>query len=273
MFTAGCDIINPQEKVPTYLHIDSFNFVSTDPARHGSISNKITSVWVYYDNVQVGVFDLPANVPVIAEGTRVVQLRAGISYNGMNNYQIRYPFYTFDSMSVTADPGKVKNVSPKTQYSNSVKFEWKEDFETGNSFRKVDDGLETDTSIVRTTDGGRVFEGAAAGFIYVDDQHANSQNISNNSFPYASGDVFLELNYKCNIPFEVGLQTTISGGIIVYDYFGGINAKEEWNKIYINLAQFMSENKGNEYRIMIKANKGSKTNGYVLLDNLKVVSF
>src|SRR5690348_12276879 len=62
MSMQNCNTINPRETTPTYIHIDSFR---TKPG----FSHKITAVWVYYNNSPVGVFDLPATIPVMASGT------------------------------------------------------------------------------------------------------------------------------------------------------------------------------------------------------------
>src|SRR3954469_7333951 len=89
----GCNIINPAEPTPTYVHIDSFNMQGNVNVT-GTNSHKITNVWVYYNNHSMGVFNLPVTVPIITEGTNgVLRLQPGIDANGFSTIEIPYPFY------------------------------------------------------------------------------------------------------------------------------------------------------------------------------------
>ena len=59
----GCNIINPHEQTPTYIHVDSFVF-QYNSAVPFTTSHDIRTVWAYYNNNPVGTFDLPATFPV-----------------------------------------------------------------------------------------------------------------------------------------------------------------------------------------------------------------
>jgi hypothetical protein len=80
----GCNAINPAEKVPTYIQIDSVQVLNMVPAKHGSVSHKITDVWVYYNLQLLGAFELPAKIPVLADGKGQLQVVAGIWDNGLS---------------------------------------------------------------------------------------------------------------------------------------------------------------------------------------------
>ena len=56
----ACNLINPKEQVPTYLHLDRFTFSNPDSSYTGSSSHDIPSAWVYVNDQPVGTFDLPA---------------------------------------------------------------------------------------------------------------------------------------------------------------------------------------------------------------------
>lgn len=45
--STACNIVNPAESVPTYIIIDSVRLNPTLAEKHGSVSHKITDVWVY----------------------------------------------------------------------------------------------------------------------------------------------------------------------------------------------------------------------------------
>lgn len=273
MLSTGCNLINPAEKVPTYVHVDSFSFNVNDPSKEGTARQNINCAWVYFNNQAIGVFDLPVTIPIMTDGPGQVQLIPGVIVSGLKDYNTQYAFFKSATTDIQASPGNIIQYKPQTSYVTDAIFQWKEDFETGNTFIPVNDQSTTDSTIVRVTDKSQVFEGAAAGYIYMDATHYESENISNNSFPISQGRSFLEIHYKGNTSFQVGLQTIVSGSID-YEYIIGLKAKDTWNKVYVDLSQFTSERKGTAYRIMIKSGLDEGlTNGYVLLDNLKIISF
>lgn len=273
LFFNSCDVVNPAEKVPTYVHIDSFTFKINDPSKEGSGSQKINCAWVYFNNDAIGVFDLPANIPVATDVAGVISVIPGVNKNGLRDYNTQYPFFVTDSLTITPNGGNITVFNAKTSYSKDAIFQWKEDFETGNTFIPFNDALTDDTTIVRVNTNDMVFEGAGAGYIYMDATHKYSENICNTGFPIPQGKAFLEINYKCNTSFQLGLQTVISGAID-YEYFAGVKAKEGWNKLYIDISEYTAAKNGSVYRVIIKAglDDGLST-GYVLLDNLKVITY
>lgn len=269
----SCDIINPAETVPTYVQIDSFVMTTDNPTATGTVNQKILTAWIYFNNSPLGVYNIPGRIPIPTDKPGTVQIGAGITFNGLGDYQILYPFFTFDTMYLQPNPGKIVNYSPKIKYTEATTFPWKEDFETGNTFIKVNSDNTEDTSIVRTADKSKVFEGGGAGYIVLDSKHPSSQNINNTNIAIKTGDAYLEINYKCNTPFEVGLQTT-KNGTLVYEYIAGVKPNENWNKFYVSLQKFVGTYNTNAYRVMIKTNlQEGQSEGYVLLDNLKIVSY
>lgn len=268
----GCDLVNPDESVPTYVKIDAFDLVVNDPSVQGSDAHNITNVWMYYNNDLIGIYDLPCQVPVITEGAQgELALIPGITLNGLVALQPQYPFYRVDTMTLTSNPGGVTQVQPSTSYIPSAKFRHIEDFEVGNSYESFVGG----PYIRRTTDDNYVFEGAAAGVIELNAEDNYSESICKTGFPIGQGESFLEINYKCSLPFEVGLYNTLNNGLEAYQYIFGVKASEdEWKKIYIELASYTGANQGSDYKVLIKTSlPEGGTNGYVALDNIKVVSF
>ncbi|WP_276132198.1 hypothetical protein [Polluticoccus soli] len=270
---SGCNVINPSESIPTYVRIDSFSFVTKDYAREGSGSQKVTSAWVYFNNQAIGTFRLPATVPIVMDGPGDVNIIPGVALNGLS-FETQYPFFSTYDTSIAVAQGKTISITPKINYLESAKFQWKEDFELGigNRFVEVNSDKAEDTSITRVTDE-RVFEGGGSGYVQLDSKHPSSEIITNDPFTITQGKSYLELNYQGTTSFVVGLQTTQSGNI-VFEYIGGVKAKDSWNKIYFDLSAFTAKYQTGSYRLMIKTTLDSGlSEGYVLLDNIKVVSF
>lgn len=270
---AGCNIVNPSEQVPTYIQVDSFTLEPTDPAKTGSLSSDIKSVWVYFNNQAVGAYDLPATVPILTSGPGTVQLIPSVSFSGTSRIQ-QYPFYEPDTLSIPYKPGEVTKINGVTRYRANANFRWMADFETGNKFIKVNSENPDDTLLLTTMDKSMVFEGNGSGYIRLSSAHPSSEVITESGFTVASGQAYLEINYKCSVPFEIGMQTTPASGQIVYDYLYGLNPSDTWRKAYIGVQDFVTQNKGGQYNLLIRTKLGEgQTDGYVLIDNLKIVSF
>ena len=263
VFGMGCNIINPVEKTPTYIHIDSFQFVA-DPTM-GTASQKITNVRVNFDNQTIGIFDLPANVPILMDKPGMLSLTPGVTYSGLNDIQVSYPFFRTDTMTLNPTQGQSITVAPKTMYYDASSFSnnLQETFDGSNSFVN----MSGDTNIViETVD---VFEGTGSGKLFLDDGDV-VEIIMNESFD-APQEAFIELNYKCNIPFYVGLQSE-NGGEFYGQYLYGYKPINTWNKVYIALNEFIGSYPNRAYRLIIKATPENSNGGYVLLDNIKILS-
>lgn len=269
---AGCNVINPPEKVPTYIRIDSFKLIGVNPS--DVTTHAINTAWVYFNNQIAGVYNLPANIPVIADEAGQIQVNPGVNFTGYGGYKVIYPFYTFDSINITPQPGKVIQFTPTVRYQSTVKFKYQEDFETGNTFEPFNNYVTDDTSLIRTNNPSLVWNGeGGSGYIYLTQANSYSQNINNTGFSITKGEAYIEIDYKCNVDFKVGLQATVSGNTL-YEPIATIKPNEQWGKLYIGLQDFLSRFTSNQYRVVILAElPAGQTDGYVLVDNIKVLSY
>ena len=74
------------------LQIDSVS-LDTNYYEQGSNFKAITDAWVYVDDGLIGAFELPATIPVLAEGKHKLEIRPGIKLNGISSTRAPYPFY------------------------------------------------------------------------------------------------------------------------------------------------------------------------------------
>lgn len=270
LFFSSCSVINPAEEIPSYIHIDSIS-LSTNNAQHGSNSHKITDAWVYVNDQLIGAFELPANIPVLEEGVKEVKVRAGIKVNGISATRSRYPFYNLYEETVNLVTGQAITVNPTvTYFASFVPFELIEGFENaGVSFT---DTLNSDTTLViLNSPDPNVFEGNRSGAVYLDDAHPRFLGISAGTFsiPTNGADAFLELNYKCNQHFSLG----IIGGTIDYREAIVLNPTSGWNKIYIRLSELASLGPVyGSYRLYFAMQKESSVSlSELYLDNIKLI--
>ena len=147
LFWQGCNSNNSATPVPTYIHIDSFHFVSGTVHPYNlaastptllqnyvlTNSHQTNVAWVYYNDNPVGIFDLPATFPVITNGTGVLKVFPGVAADGENNDIINYLFYQSDTFTFVPQPGKTIVHEPITTYNTGDVVGLIADFENGKS--------------------------------------------------------------------------------------------------------------------------------------------
>ncbi len=269
----GCDIINPAEPTPTYIKVDSVS-VSTDYSVQGTASNEIKDIWVSMDGQFIGVYQLPALFPVIGDaGTHSFLFAPGIYDNGIVNTRIIYRLMKGFTTDIELKNGEIvqPSTTPVITYFPQILFSapngWQEDFEDATISLVPTTG---DTLVQDVTDA---FEGTYSGKI--------TMSASNPSFrlemfegvvlPTTSVS-YLEMNYKCDYPFFVGLIGKKSGGneerqIIVVN-----STKNTWNKIYISLGNAVrSLDPSQNYKIYISSSLSDASSATFHFDNFKVI--
>ena len=273
---AACDIINPEEQVPAYLQIEPFS-ISTIAGSQGSASEKITEVWVFIDGGFLGVYDLPATVPVLSVGPTDIRLDAGIRDNGLTDRPEPYPFYDSYEVRLNLEANKTEVIQPTTSYVGDTRFSFIEDFEDTRP-RIFTESIFGETEISRTQT--EVFEGNYSGqFSLVRDVRPvveMSSAVEFSGLQDAGVFVYLEVNYKSDAPVAWGVAGVRDIGTAQEQFYDpGFNPNTEWNKIYLNLSQLIFDAQIEDYKIAFQAflTETSPDSANVFLDNIKLVSF
>lgn len=266
----GCNIINPAEELPTYLQIDSFQFQNTRTDNTGGTTHKIRSVFVVYNGKNVGGFDLPARVPVLASGTGELLVFPAVDNSGLFSYQLQYSHYTPFRTTLTATPGKTNSITPKTSYTELSKFYYVEDFENSNDFVTV-----TGAPVASTTATEEVLDGARSGKFRVDSGGAATTVTTSRKFVYVNtnSEPVLELDYKSTAFMRVGIYAE---NFTQPNYFVTLYPSATGNKVYIPLQQAISKlgsGAANFHLAFQVYPADGATSGYVIVDDVKVVLF
>jgi hypothetical protein len=268
VFFNSCNIINPTEKTPYFLQIDSVQLQATNYSQHGEVSKKITDVWVYANNNLLGGFELPARIPILADSGAIIDIQAGVQRNGLSDDRLKYPFYKLANLSLNWKAGTTQMNNPVFTYVpfNQMKMYINEDFEVGNAFLP----LTTDTSIISITNDTY---GKKCGAIYLDNLHKQSQNIHQEQMDLLTAQqYYLELDYKSNVTIAVDVLCTAANGTSSIQSLGGVKPKETWNKVYFDVSALVNVVRTKSYRIIISAYKqDTQATGYALIDNVKIV--
>lgn len=277
LFLGGCDIVNPDEEIPSYIHVRPFNFVQKS-SQEGTADQKITEVWLTADGEFLGAYDLPATIPILKSGDVNIRLEAGIRDNGISTLPEIYPFFEPFERVVALQPAEVDTIQPVTSYQSDVVFGFVEDFErSGSIFNEELDG-DTATVIVNTTT--EVFEGNRSGLIQLDTGASLIKVATDFDQLFSELQsrkifVYLELNYKTEAEIAFGLIGHDGNSSIPREIFEPILfPNEAWNKIYLNLSEvaFTIDSEGVQV-VLLSGLSGGQASARVLIDNVKLLYF
>lgn len=271
LFLSSCKEENLEPGVPAFVYVEPFDF-QTSYINQGTAYQKIKDVWVFADGATIGVFELPATIPILKNGKGELRLEAGIEINGIATTRINNPFFepvVIDDFNFVAD--SVKSVPPSTTYRESVEFVWFEDFEDPTNSLDTSN-LGGNTAITRFS-GENTFEGNFSGQIVLDSTHNIFEAASFSSFqlPKNGQPILLEMHYKNDYFFSVGvieesLSQIIKTEIII------LYASEEWNKIYINFTDKVRSSSASTFKVFVRTYlEDENSTATIMLDNMKLM--
>ncbi len=275
----SCDIINPDEKNPSYVVIDSVN-VASDYATYGTSSHKISDVWLYANDNLVGCYELPARIPVLLSGETKLTLLAGIKVNGISGTRASYPFYKGKIFTENLIEGSSVHINPVFEVDPSTTKVFYEDFENaGTTLEKTSN---SDTSLLISNNQSEVYKNYQnlteisnkSGLVCITQNKPKFEIQTKDAFvmPKKGNYVFLEMNYKCTSPIVVGLMANYSSQIIKSPIIV-LNPTDKWNKVYVNLTIAISQEiDANDFRFYFTgAIRDGVTEDNFWFDNIKLI--
>jgi hypothetical protein len=265
----GCSVFDPAEEIPSYVRIDSISLQINNSNLEGSASHKITDAWVYIDGDLIGAFEMPVNIPVLAEGTHQILVLAGIKQNGLSSTRAIYPEYKGWSSSITLTRGEIVSVSPVVEYYAATNFMWMCDFDQPGT--NINDNFGPWPGRMIEVSGAQAFENES-GYVmlYSDTTEFYAQSSLSYQFNGAY-DIYLEMNYSCNQNFVVGIYCVQTAAYIPWVE---ISASTSWNKIYIRLNDaVLTQPPGGSYHVYVAMKKDAAVaNPWLAIDNLKLIN-
>lgn len=265
--------------IPVYLQIDSAQ-LSTNYYAQGTASEAISDIWVTVNGKNMGVYELPATIPIMASGNTSLQLTAGIKMNGMVIKRPLYPFYTVDVRNMELIPSKTYTITPSFTYSDNAEFAYKEDFEdAGIKFAPIDNSV----PMSKTSDPSLIFDyknenSRYSGYISLMPEDSTYFEVqTTTTFSKKKTYCFMEMNYNFTHDVEVGIYYHYSGRNYQYPICGIYGSKSKsnstgWKKIYINLTEALnSSTLISDFEIYIKGIKEKQDTAVYMFDNIKVL--
>lgn len=276
LLIGSCDL--KKEPIPAYIHLKPFD-VDIINSNQGTDKQQITDAWISLAGTGdfLGVYELPATFPIIADGNTDLIIEPGILENGIKVTPNIYKFMTRYETSVDLTPGEVDTIQPTTQYDPRVKFHFQADFEGTNKLDVViDTSIMIETKIFSEQEGG--FEGTSVGFV-LDESNPKMEVATSEQMELPTkGDVaVMEMHYKNEGILQVALLGyEANNSTPVLTYFIALNPKSDWNKIYIDLTTTLIQfgTRFKTFRVLFGAQLpvGETTSTY-LIDNIKVMEF
>ncbi len=284
VFCFGCK----KTETPAFLHIEQVDLRVSSVEAQGTNDHAISDAWVYLNDDLVGIYEVPATVPIISEGPQKISIIAGIENNGISSSRINYPFFdtyishlnlirgdTID-FSDDAENASILNgyYCPVVEYFDGLEF-WNERFEEGNLFESTED---SDTEISITYNPALVFnydpdhDSQGSGLVELTADEPYFEIRSTHEFAPQKGQrVYLEINYFTECPLQVGVYEMEPTLTKVYGK--GLYPVSNWSKIYIELTSEVAQRANAEsYSIFIEGIlDAGQSECTILLDNVKLI--
>lgn len=282
IWASGCDSFDRPETLPVYLNLPRAEIRLN---ASGSIKSElgVKDLWVDYGPGQLGVYRLPSVVPLLPlEGVDSVVIRGGIFESGLSLVRSPYPFWRPLILPLNNTPADTQTISPVFSYypDTVIAFPFVEAFENAsNAFENVSSTAIT-TSLTSSTES--VFMGTKSGKVSFSPDRYQLDLIAADfiRLPQSgSNDIYMEITYKNDISFTVGLFYSVGvdiGEIPAEVYF---NSKGEWNTVFVHLNDGVrSVQDGAFFKPYIRANSmnattGQAASGVIYLDNIRIVHF
>ena len=254
---------NKEEEIPSFIEINEINLTSN--SSFGEDTENITDIWIYiHENLQ-GVYEIPATFPVLNKGLQNIRIRAGVKANGIASTRIQYPFYTSYLDTVELIENETINISPSFAYNSSFDA-IVEDFESSGTI--IDSTINSEIDFTVQQNNGNQY-----GYALIEDPNINFE-ISTQELilPQQGAPVYLELDYSSSTEFLVGMYINYSQDVVRRDLIW-VTPKQEWNKIYINLTQTVSESLGAEsFKIFLNMRRTDPSlSEEINFDNIKIL--
>lgn len=278
----GCDSFDSDQTTPSFVYIKGFKMVENPKINQSSDAGfqteAITDAWVYVDNKYIGTYVLPCTVPILKEGNHKIDVRPGVKLNGIALTRTEYPFYTFYSE-------KHDLVAGKTTTIDTIDIMYMDDrtvFGLTELFERpylafTTDGINQDTNkLVECYDKSIVKWGDKCGAMYLNSEEATYRIISDSIICNNYSALILEVDYWCNIPFEIGISGRPSPALGI-QYINAMalypNDTKGWQKVYVVLGKVWSQlGYPDQFRVFFAPQKKDGiTNGWIYIDNVKII--
>lgn len=288
----SCKKFKGSQEIPSYICVTPWSF-TTNYIIYGAATHAITDAWLYVDGNLLGCYEIQSHddgdyvmIPILEKGSHKLQIYPGVKMNGIASTRIQYPFYKPYIITKDLTPGSIDTVSPSTVYysidTTSMRIKMKEDFEEINNiklYRPDSTWAELHQISHRTNpnawlDPFDTINHYRSGCVHLDDSIKRFCLTSGElkGLPNVGNYVMLELDYKCDEDFLVGMYIhTQQSGIMDKELYY-FKASDTWKKLYINFSPTITENLNADYfKFYFRGYAGDADSTNYYFDNVKLI--
>jgi hypothetical protein len=272
-FFTGCSVLDPAEDIPSYLHIDKIT-LSVASSAQGTSRADITDAWVFMDGQLLGGFELPCNIPILAEGTHSFIIRGGVKMNGISTTRAIYPSWKGWEGSLSLVRGQKTFVSPTISYFPGTDFTntWMLNFDQSGTSLSPEP---TSSASMQLDSTFNLLENKC---IYIHTNNSDSSNFiaasSSNYLMPATTDTWVEFDYWSDCAFTVGLKDGA-----YHCAWLEVEPDYQWKKIYVRLTDALSKVTGEHanpastpYNVYFAfLNPTTQAESHLYIDNIKLL--
>ena len=197
--------------LPDFQHIKRLTHIVNATDVEGGGTSKITDVWVSVDDRLIGVWELPARIPVLRSGSVLVSVTPGVKRNGSFDDRLRYPFYTSYNSTVDLLQEGTVELEPVVEYGRAIVF-WMERFQDEGNQLTVTTTSDTTLLLYTAFEHPQVvLDGTSCGGFVLDQAHNGIRIHTTEDFTPTGGPTFVELDYSTDISLTVGMTFEQNG--------------------------------------------------------------
>ena len=268
LLVSGC-VKNNQD--PSWLIINQWT-LNANPNLSGSegeLTQNFSEAWVYINDECVGVFELPVKIPILKTGSVNVKVYPGIKDNGIASQRVTYPFSHSDTSTIKLTIDSTTIISPIVALKENIEgiiddFDPSYTFNYDTCFQKISGGPYGNYGSLSFLDS-----------IFVTEINYKDHPLSFDNVTQQGSATYLELDYKSESEFLVGMYINFPNTPTLQKNLLWINPKDDWNKIYVNLTQSVSEAIGAEsFSVFIRMQRDNFSEVKTLdFDNIRIVHY
>lgn len=254
---------------PSYMHIKAIE--QADKPGQGTNRHDIQYVYTLIADNSIGTYLTPTTVPVLYEGSLLVEARPMIKWfarEGLHPYSMMKNYtQMLNLVSLTVD-----TLRPVFEYQDNVEFSWLEDFNDNSASLQLRSG--TFDSFYVKNESQHSLDGTPYLLISMGNGEQFFEIESQDLFelPVDGREVILEIDYKTNVAFTIGLYATTSSQVITLPSVSPYSTDGHWRKGYIYLTdEVFNQGSSTRFRIFFRSVNKEVINPEIFIDNLKLL--
>ncbi len=269
LFFQSCSLSPQAEEVPSFINVNSITFDDTTATFSGIAvpAYPVKYAWAFHNNVFLGVFEIPAKIPVLAEGEGTIKLWGGVqvlAIDGRNHVYGVHPLFRDFVKPVLLERGKEVNIDASIRYND----------ETPAAFA-FSDNFEGDKRKLHLTNGQpmpRVEDqrNQGTGWIGYLVQGSGMQSVVSDTLNLPRGKtILLEFDYKSGGTLALEFRADLHRAGTIYKGLT-LQPATEWKKVYVNLTNEVNNAVADSRHLLFFNYTPASSADSLLLDNVRI---